>query len=288
MESLNNNVEIDNDFNFENNFFTEKEINEKRLELLDIKKENKIKFSIDKKKLKRQQTKQKRKENRKKINEENKKYVSLLTNEEKVNYYTNKENIEKEKENNLKNGLQSNYIIAFDLDYSNYMKIKEIKSLSTQLSYAYSLNKSLKNPLLYYFCNYEGEIKEEMELMGSNYWHAKFFSNNISQIDEITKSGKEIIYLSPDSENILTEINNNTIYIIGGFVDKPVNKNKSLYKAYEYNYKNAKLPLLQYSDDIMNHILNVNTVVEIIGYYLEFQNWGDAINKAIPKRKKNK
>jgi len=274
-------------FNFDADIFSEKELNEKRLNLIDINKEAKVKCSIDKKKMKRVQTKQKRKEKRKIIAEENKQMVAQMTKEERLIYYANKKKDEKEKEENLLKGLSSEYIIAFDMDYLSFMKTKEVKSLATQLSYAYSLNKILKYPIQYYYCNYNGEIKDEMEAMGSQNWHARRFSQPLEEVDEIFKSGKEIVYLSPDSENILTEINKNTIYIIGGFVDKPVKKNRSLYKAKELNIKTAKLPLENYIDDIVNQVLNVNTVVEIIGYFLESNDIGEAIRRAIPQRMKD-
>ena len=62
-------------------------------------------------------------------------------------------------EENLLKGLESEYTIVFDLDYINLMKTVEIKSLTSQISYCYSLNKKLLHPFCYYLTNYVGEVK---------------------------------------------------------------------------------------------------------------------------------
>ena len=50
-----------------------------------------------------------------------------------------------------------------------------------------------------------------------------------------------------------------------------------------------KLPLQKYIENLSNHILNVNTVVEILSFYMDmdkdFKDWKKAITLALPKRK---
>jgi tRNA (guanine9-N1)-methyltransferase len=278
---------LENDYDFTPEFFTEQMINEEKLKRIDLNKEVKTKLYEDMKKEMRMKTRNKRKEIKKKKREERIQLVSQMTKEERVQFYTEKEEKLKQQENNVLKGMTSDYSIVFDMDYVHLMKIKEIKSLASQLGNCYNLNKKFKIPFRYYLSNYEGEIKQELEAMGSKNWHCHFSDKNFTDIPEITQSGKDLIYLSPDSSNILTEVKSDTIYIIGGFVDKPVSKWRSLNKASNLNIKTARLPLDDYLKDLANPVLNVNTVVEILGSFLEDSNF-ERIKEIIPKRMMNK
>lgn len=278
---------FENDFDFNPEFFSEKIINEEKLKRIDLNKEIKTKLYEDMKKEMRMKTRNKRKEIKKEKRHERIKMVSQMTKEERIKFYTEKEQKLIQQEENLLKGMKSQYTIVFDMDYVHLMKIKEIKSLASQLGNCYNLNKKFKIPFKYFLSNYEGEIKQELEAMGSKNWHCYFSEANFTDIKEITNSGKNLIYLSPDSNDILTEVNSNTIYIIGGFVDKPVSKWRSLNKASNLNIKTARLPLDEYLKCLANPVLNVNTVVEILGSYLEDFNF-NRIKGIIPKRMMNK
>lgn len=176
----------------------------------------------------------------------------------------------------------SEYKIFFDLEFVDIMKEREMKSLVLQLAYSYSLNKILKFPFNFSLFSYKNSVKFESEKMGAKFWHVNFFEENFYEIEEISK--KNLIYLSPDSPNVLKEVSKENIYLIGGFVDKPVSKNRTLYKANSLGIQTAKLPIEEYVDDIRSCVLNVNTVVEILGNFIENNDWELSIKKAIPKR----
>ena len=94
-----------------------------------------------------------------------------------------------------------------------------------------------------------------------------------------------MIYLSPDSDNVLDNINQDEILIIGGYVDKPISKFKSLQKAEKYKIQTKRLPLKEYYENTVNNVLNINTVLEIISNYIAKKDWKISLEKAIPKRK---
>lgn len=271
-------------FDFSADFFSGKLPDEEKLMRKDITKESKLKNLENFKKERRVKTRIKRKENKKRQVEEKKKLIDAMSKEERIEYYRKKEEEENAKLENLKRGLKSNYKIIFDLDYLNLMKKTEIKSLTSQVSYSYSLNKTLKTPFCFYLCNYVGEVKKEMEMMGSSNWSVKFYEEKFYQVEEIIKSERDIIYLSPDSPNVLSEVNDKSIYIIGGFVDKPVSKFRSLDKANGLDIKTARLPLDDYLKDLVNPVLNINNVVEILASYIETQNWESTIQNLVPGR----
>lgn len=275
------------DFDFEESYFTQKELNIVKLKMIDVKKENKIVFQKQVKKEVRTRTRQKRKENKAKLKETMKNKLECMSKEERKKFFDEKKTIEVLTLEKLKNSLISPFKIIFDLDYDNLMKTREFKSLSSQLAYCHFLNKKLTHTFCYYITSYKNEAMVELEAMGSKNWYVNLFEDHFTELDIIKNTNKEVIYLSPDSSNVLDDINSNTLYIIGGFVDKPVSKNRSLYKANNLNIKTAKLPLDTYLKDLVNPVLNINTVVEIMGYYLESRSWELAIKKAIPNRMLN-
>ncbi|PWY92677.1 hypothetical protein BO70DRAFT_357819 [Aspergillus heteromorphus CBS 117.55] len=95
----------------------------------------------------------------------------------------------------------------------------------------------------------------------------------------------EVVYLSSDSPNTLTELKPFSTYIVGGLVDK--NRHKAIcYKAaVEKGIKTAKLPIGDYIQMASRQVLATNHVVEIMLRWLELGDWGKAFLSVIPQRK---
>ncbi|KAK5203873.1 tRNA (guanine(9)-N(1))-methyltransferase [Exophiala xenobiotica] len=98
----------------------------------------------------------------------------------------------------------------------------------------------------------------------------------------------ELVYLTSDSSDTLTELSPYSTYIVGGLVDK--NRHKGIcYKiAQEKGIKTARLPIGDYMDMQSRKVLTTNHVVEIMIRWLECGDWGEAFMKVIPKRKGGK
>ena len=246
---------------------------------------------------KRQKTRLNEKKKKEEIKLEHKNQVQNMSKEEKDIFYQNLRDEKKQLKENLKQALTSDFIIVFDLDFNSSMGYNEIKSLIIQLGYCYSINKKNKNKISFYFTNYDGFIKEELEKMGSKFWYCNFEKEQFYNIEKLIKLNKEFIYLSPDSNEELNEVSTDKIYIIGGLVDKPVIKDKTLLRISQINnldfikekgikIKSAKLPLFKYLNNIANPILNLNTVVEILSNYMDMdiKDWKKAIELSIPQR----
>ena len=244
---------------------------------------------------KRQKTRLNEKKKKEEIKLEHKKQVQNMTKEEKDIFYQKLRDEKKQLKENLKQALTSDFIIVFDLDFNSSMGYNEIKSLIIQLGYCYSINKKNKNKISFYFTNYDGFIKEELEKMGSKFWYCNFEKEQFYNIEKLIKLNKEFIYLSPDSNEELNEVSTDKIYIIGGLVDKPVIKDKTILRISQINnldfikekgikIKSAKLPLFKYLNNIANPVLNLNTVVEILSNYMDIKDWKKAIELSIPQR----
>lgn len=102
---------------------------------------------------------------------------------------------------------------------------------------------------------------------------------------ERTEEEGEIIYLSSESDNILTELKPNSTYIIGGLVDKNRHKGVCHKRAEERGIKTAKLPIGEFLEMRSRQVLVTNHVLEIMLKWLEFGDWGKAFMAVLPERK---
>lgn len=268
--------------------------------------------------------------------DENFNQLKNKTEEEKIEFYYKKFQEKLLKEAKIKKELKlaynSNFIICFDLGYDSYMTEKERISLSLQLTHCYSLNKHNITKISFYFTNISKEMKNLLNKRNADKWQVHYYIEPFYLINELIMKNKEFVYLSPDAEEEIEDINEEKIYIIGGLVDRTIDTNRSLlrvnnlleskinineemskfynnnidinknnktnnninYFNNNYNIKLVakKLPLKKYLDNIKNPVLNVNTVVEIISYYLDLEkgnkDWKKTFESVLPKKKTKK
>lgn len=235
-------------------------------------------------------------------NQKNKIYqeVKNMTHEEKEKYYDDYYKKKENEKEGVKKAYDSNFIICFDLDYNNCMDTREKNSLVSQITLCYGLNKHNKNKISFYLTGDVEEIKENLRRVNANNWYIHVEEKPFYLVESLIKLKKEFVYLSPDAEEELEDVSDDKIYIVGGLVDRQVIKDRSLLRY--SNIKNGdnneikivakRLPLQKYVENIANTILNVNTVVEILSYYMDMEkdkkDWKKAIESALPKRKLDK
>ena len=122
------------------------------------------------------------------------------------------------------------------------------------------------------------------------------------QVSSLSKSNKKkIVYLTSDSTTTLNTLNDDTIYVIGGIVDRNRLKYATINRAQkELNISTAKLPLAEYltsttpistttkskNEEIRNVPLTVNHVFDIMLKYKQYNNnWERAFQDVLPSRK---
>ena len=210
--------------------------------------------------------------------------------------------------------------ITFVLDcgFDEYMDEKELKSLASQLTRSYADNQKATFRAHLIISSFEGRLKERFEgVLGGHFksWKnvqvlgcdvpaaadaasAWMGSDPRSKLagafDKYNdkKDGKdeplsrgEIIYLTSDSPDTLTELSPSGTYIIGGLVDHNRHKGICYKKALSMGLKTAKLPIGEYMQMNSRFILATNHVVEVMLYWLECGDWGQSFVRALPKRK---
>ncbi|KAL6707362.1 tRNA (guanine(9)-N(1))-methyltransferase [Coniothyrium glycines] len=222
-------------------------------------------------------------------------------------------------------GQQVPITVIFDCDFEDLMFDNELKSLGLQITRCYSDNRKAKFRTHLALSSFGGKMKERFDgILAQQYtaWKGfQFFEEDFVAVAEKSKvwmsspkggdiggalenrddtsSGKqdhtdeddeegEIIYLSSESDNVLTHLKPNSTYIIGGLVDKNRHKGVCHKRAVNRGIKTAKLPIGEYLEMKSRQVLVTNHVLEIMLKWLELGDWGQAFMAVMPKRKGGK
>ncbi|KAJ5115014.1 tRNA (guanine(9)-N(1))-methyltransferase TRM10 [Penicillium alfredii] len=203
---------------------------------------------------------------------------------------------------------------VLDCSYDDLMVDKERISLSAQLTRSYSENARAPYSAHLMFTSFNKLLKERFDtvLPGHKNWKGiqllpedfaqgaekakeqmvpprggKLVGPFADQADAKPEDG-EVVYLSSDSPDTLTELKPYSTYIIGGLVDKNRHKGICYKHAMEKGIKTAKLPIGDYIQMASRSVLTTNHVVEIMLRWLEVRDWGEAFMKVMPPRKGGK
>jgi tRNA (guanine9-N1)-methyltransferase len=106
-----------------------------------------------------------------------------------------------------------------------------------------------------------------------------------AQATSAVMTKEDVVYLSSDATETLESFDANTVYVIGGIVDRNRLKGITHRKAEKLNICTAKLPIKENFDFSATHVLTVNHVFEIMLRYAVSQDWKQAIEAVLPKRK---
>ncbi|KAM7185159.1 tRNA (Guanine-1)-methyltransferase domain containing protein [Naviculisporaceae sp. PSN 640] len=203
-------------------------------------------------------------------------------------------------------------------DFEKYMREPEIVSLSSQITRAYSQNRRAKYPARLCVAGFGGALKTRFETVLKNAhenWRDvvvtpsdfKTAADHLKgimlgePIDLIKPSEDEqpapeepelapdvdqaVVYLTSESPYTLERLEANTVYVIGGIVDRNREKGLCYNRAKENKVRTAKLPIGEYMAMQSRYVLTTNQVVEIMAKWLECGDWGEAFMGIIPKRK---
>ncbi|KAI9654887.1 MAG: tRNA (guanine(9)-N(1))-methyltransferase [Alyxoria varia] len=99
------------------------------------------------------------------------------------------------------------------------------------------------------------------------------------------EGNREVIYLTSESPNTLTELQPYSTYIIGGLVDKNRHKGICYKRAMDRGIKTAKLPIGEHLKMQSRFVLATNHVCEIMLKWLVLGDWTQALMDVMPKRK---
>lgn len=102
---------------------------------------------------------------------------------------------------------------------------------------------------------------------------------------EEARGDSDVVYLTSDSPYTLHRLEPQTIYVIGGLVDRNREKGLCYRQACQRGVRTARLPIGDFMAMQSRQVLATNHVVEIILKWLECEDWGEAFMSVIPRRK---
>jgi len=206
---------------------------------------------------------------------------------------------------------------VFDCGFDDLMLDKERISLAAQLTRCYSDNYRAPFKAHLAVSSFNGHLKARFDNVLSGHHQAwngvRFLEEDFVKAAEQAKEwmvghhggklagaftikdgssdeGKpvdagEIVYLSSDSPDTLTELKPYSTYIIGGLVDRNRHKGICYKRAMDRGIRTARLPIGEYMEMTSRFVLATNHVSEIMLKWLELGDWGEAFLKVVPKRK---
>lgn len=171
----------------------------------------------------------------------------------------------------------------------------------------YGLNRKSKRPLELHFVGTGDPHIAPLFLKHSGYPNWKLFKQE--KVDEFPGSPQDCVYLSPESPNLLDEIDESKVYIIGGISDNQndmkVRHRPALYdcqgitfiffllvqgatllKAAQLGFNHARLPLKEHAPWLTTRgtILNINHCYNILLLKAAGMSWAEAIDISVPTR----
>ncbi|XP_009454916.1 tRNA methyltransferase 10 homolog B isoform X4 [Pan troglodytes] len=170
-------------------------------------------------------------------------------------------------------------------------KIQELSRLAGQIRRLYGSNKKADRPFWICLTGFttDSPLYEECVRMNDGF---SSYLLDITEEDCFSLFPLEtLVYLTPDSEHALEDVDLNKVYILGGLVDESIQKKVTFQKAREYSVKTARLPIQEYmvrnqnGKNYHSEILAINQVFDILSTYLETHNWPEALKKGVSSGK---
>jgi tRNA (guanine9-N1)-methyltransferase len=181
--------------------------------------------------------------------------------------------------------------VIIDCEWYTHMSPKELLSLTQQIMYSYASNKDAKRPVRLCIVGVSEEHCSMIKkLPGFPQWYVTITTETLaSLVGKETTDTSRFTYLTADSENVLDidVVGPADTLVIGGLVDRNRLKNATATKAAELGIRAAQLPIGEYMQMRSSKVLTVNHVVEILTEVLDHRDWGKALGKVIPDRKKD-
>ncbi|XP_030367509.1 tRNA methyltransferase 10 homolog B isoform X1 [Strigops habroptila] len=168
---------------------------------------------------------------------------------------------------------------------------KETSRLASQIRRLYGANRRAEKP--FWLCLTEfvvgSLIYEECFRMNDGFSNYLIDTTQESYLDLFPLDA--IVYLTPDSENVLEDIDPNKVYILGGLVDESIHKKLTLQRAQEQSLQTARLPIREYMVKAVNtknyhsETLAINQVFDILSTYYETRSWPAALKAGVSSGK---
>ncbi|XP_032062243.1 tRNA methyltransferase 10 homolog B [Aythya fuligula] len=181
--------------------------------------------------------------------------------------------------------------LCVDLGMADRMSLKETSRLASQIRRLYGANRQAEKPFWLYLTEFVvgSLIYEECFRMNDGFSNYLMDTTQESYLDLFPLDA--IVYLTPDSENVLEDIDPKKVYILGGLVDESIHKKLTLRRAQEQSLQTARLPIREYMIKAVNtknyhsETLAINQVFDVLSTYYKTRSWPDALKAGVSSGK---
>lgn len=263
-----------------------KDIDQSTMSKRQRKRLQKRQFFVEHRKIKRKEKKERKKAEKRKLQEEKetedgKEGVSSASD----NLTNNKEKLscEKKKFRSMNSEHASSLRVAIDLSFDDLMTDRDIHKLLKQIQRTYSINRRADRPIQLYLTSFGGRSKTILDEI-----HCKYTSWDVHIKEESygdVFSQEDVVYLTSDSPNVLSEVDESKAYIIGGLVDHNHHKGLCHRLAVERGIAHARLPISECVKLKSRTVITVNHVFEIMLLYSQTKDWKESLVQVLPARK---
>lgn len=219
--------------------------------------------------------------------------LSHLSPEEKEAYYeeqsqTNSK-LHQEKEARFFQALEHGVKVAVDCSFACQLDHKGIRSLCKQIELCCGINRRADSPVALTLTSFTGAVVRHYNAMKSPNWKVKRHEQATLDVFPAEK----VVMLSPDAAEPLLDMQPDLIYVIGGIVDRSVQRGLTLNYARDRGIAVRRLPIAEHTESVgipvgasKSPVLNVSDVVAALLEFNASSDWGKALQLAIPARKK--
>ncbi|XP_040454899.1 tRNA methyltransferase 10 homolog A isoform X1 [Falco naumanni] len=147
--------------------------------------------------------------------------------------------------------------LIVDCSFDDLMVLKDVKKLHKQIQRCYAENRKAFHPVQFYLTSHGGQLKCNMNENDKGWVNWKDIQIRTEHYSELIKK-EDLVYLTSDSPDVLSELDEKKAYVIGGLVDHNHHKGITYRKAVEQGIGHAQLPLGNFVKMNSRKVLAVN------------------------------
>uniref|UniRef100_A0A7R9TUM7 tRNA (guanine(9)-N(1))-methyltransferase n=1 Tax=Prasinoderma coloniale TaxID=156133 RepID=A0A7R9TUM7_9VIRI len=200
-----------------------------------------------------------------------------------------------EQERRLSEAVTRGVRLAIDMRWADQQTDREMRSLSFQLSQAYASNRLSPDPCCIVLAGLSEASHAAIRQVnaGLDNWRATVIEH-AALAELYAERRADVVYLSADADEELTEIERDKVYVVGGMLDHNSRKGATQECADAEGWRTARLPLARHVELGGSPVLTVNQVVDMLllqlaGVHAGLEGdraWKMAIEMAVPQRKR--
>eukprot|EP00931_Biecheleriopsis_adriatica_P047525 TRINITY_DN27403_c0_g2_i1.p1 TRINITY_DN27403_c0_g2~~TRINITY_DN27403_c0_g2_i1.p1 ORF type:complete len:245 (+),score=60.14 TRINITY_DN27403_c0_g2_i1:36-737(+) len=169
------------------------------------------------------------------------------------------------------------------------MDVRELTSLAKQVTLAYTHVRNLRSKVQLHVTSLgaENAASRSLDAQGMKSWKIHLHEQSVWEVFASEAKEGQLVILTPDAEEELEEVREDEIYVIGGIVDRSVQKLQSLSQAQSMGaHKLRKLPLKRFGPSGCCPVLNIDCVVRMLCEWSQRNgNWTEIFEACLPGRR---